>query len=353
MYSNVNTRSLDFLRGLAALVVVMNHTRAQFFTGASNLLTDDQTVLGVFDYLCLALLQITALGTEAVIVFFCLSGFCIAHAVQNSKSAWRFFLRRSIRLWPTFCAGLTGAYVTHFFLSCKLELLGECHRVEFFSIEFFLKFFYINPSLPSAPQFWSLPYEVFFYLLAPFILLRSRIVIFFWISVLFYVTCFYIFGARINPSSYFFIDFFGNSFFWFMSGALLYKYQNEFPRIEYWITIAFFVLAIVWIVKFIFGYSNIYSNTLMIIFAVIVITNISSSSQIVSKFNFGEMSYSLYVFHYAPILVLMGAFEINGLTPKEFTSYIAWVLPLIIIIGYCFLCYIIFERPFIKILRSF
>ncbi len=70
----MSTLVLDFLRGIAAVYVLINHTRGNFFMGGGRVVTEAGGTLGVYDYASLALLQATALGTEFVIVFSALVG---------------------------------------------------------------------------------------------------------------------------------------------------------------------------------------------------------------------------------------------------------------------------------------
>src|SRR4051794_8954166 len=97
--SSVPQHVLDFLRGFAALYVLINHTRGAFFVGGRALLSSDPR-LG--DYLTVGLLQMTALGAEFVILFFVVSGFAMAHSISHSTDVGNFYLKRLLRIWPPY-----------------------------------------------------------------------------------------------------------------------------------------------------------------------------------------------------------------------------------------------------------
>jgi len=60
----VPTNVLDFMRGFAAVYVVINHVRGNFFKGGGRTIAEATDPLGLYDYASIALLQLTALGTD-------------------------------------------------------------------------------------------------------------------------------------------------------------------------------------------------------------------------------------------------------------------------------------------------
>ena len=71
--ARVPTHVLDFMRGFAAVYVVVNHVRGNFFKGGGRTIAESADPLGLYDYVSISLLQATALGTEFVILFFCVN----------------------------------------------------------------------------------------------------------------------------------------------------------------------------------------------------------------------------------------------------------------------------------------
>lgn len=103
-------RSLDGLRGIAALIVVLSHIVAASvgsLSAASEFGTDDG---GVVHWLLRTPLAIFWAGSEFVIVFFVLSGFVLTRAVLRDRPAWgSFYVRRALRLYLPAWASLIPA----------------------------------------------------------------------------------------------------------------------------------------------------------------------------------------------------------------------------------------------------
>src|SRR5690242_13717246 len=88
--------NLDFLRGLAAVLVLASHLRAYIFQNFET--------LGQVSPFTHAFYFATGLGHQAVIIFFALSGFLVGGKViediTKQRFSWpRYILRRLTRLW--------------------------------------------------------------------------------------------------------------------------------------------------------------------------------------------------------------------------------------------------------------
>ncbi len=160
---------LDLVRFVAAVFVVFTHLRHEKFSG--NLLNYGST------------------GNEAVMVFFVLSGFVVAYAVDTKDNTLRdFLLSRLARLYSVALPAL--------FLTVLIDQTGrlidasvydyEYYRADwpvirfvanlFFSTEFW--FVSIRPF--SNGPFWSLGYEFWYYMIfgvAVFLKGRTRIIL--------------------------------------------------------------------------------------------------------------------------------------------------------------------------------
>jgi peptidoglycan/LPS O-acetylase OafA/YrhL len=175
---------LDFIRGLAALSVLLYHIRYRFFLDYSDLVTPDLSAK--LYYGC------TSFGHDAVMVFFVLSGFFIASSIRRDllldRWSWsRYASNRLVRLyvvllpalgltlfWDWLGIRLAGAHAiytglpqswTHDFFNVS-ERLGPS---VFFGNVCFLQTIYVPP-LGSNDPLWSLSYEFWYYLLFPLIL---------------------------------------------------------------------------------------------------------------------------------------------------------------------------------------
>lgn len=99
-------RSLDSLRGVAAVVVMMSH-------GVRPLTDSPQhTWLGdAVSYMALTPLRIFINGPAAVLIFFVLSGLVLSFRfIETPRVAWApFALTRLLRIWPPFALAILGS----------------------------------------------------------------------------------------------------------------------------------------------------------------------------------------------------------------------------------------------------
>src|ERR1700761_6780442 len=107
----VNFKVIDWMRGLAALFVVINHSRGQLFTTATQYAehVKPKANWGAGEWINIVIMQHTSLGVEFVILFFLLSGFSIAHSLNNNDNTAAFYGRRLTRLYPTYIIGIAWA----------------------------------------------------------------------------------------------------------------------------------------------------------------------------------------------------------------------------------------------------
>jgi len=134
---------LDFLRGLAALLVVIEHLRAFLFVPFTRLKAPG--ILTKIFYL------VTGLGHQAVMIFFVLSGFLVGGSVitalQKGKWSWRaYLLRRMSRLWVVLIPAL--------FLTLLWDKLGFTIAPEGYQ-GVFRELYHSGPT-PTIPADWSI-----------------------------------------------------------------------------------------------------------------------------------------------------------------------------------------------------
>ncbi|MBO6526256.1 acyltransferase [Erythrobacter sp.] len=131
--------TMDALRGVAAVCVMLFHAEASFA------------------------LHMTG-GFLAVDLFFCLSGFVIAHAyeqrLRNGFSTREFLLRRAVRLWPMLALGAVLGIMLHGGHAGMLFLLPN----------------WKSPTLlfPANPPLWSLMFEMLAYFAFALLLYRLK-----------------------------------------------------------------------------------------------------------------------------------------------------------------------------------
>lgn len=141
-------KSLEGMRGLCALLVVLGHVlvplQARAFAHEHSVFG---TIITIFD----------GVGSPAVLVFFVLSGFVMAHRYQSAFDgpALREYLwRRWLRLWPIMLIAIGLAVAAEGGASPRV-VLGNL---------FFLQGLLV-PTLPGDMPLWTLTYEVIYYLI--------------------------------------------------------------------------------------------------------------------------------------------------------------------------------------------
>jgi peptidoglycan/LPS O-acetylase OafA/YrhL len=175
-------RSIDFLRGIAALSVAFEHA----------VVAAPYTDIGgpAFARACRAVTDVAGAG---VALFFVISGFCIHlnYARQTAASGrgtfqfGPFWRRRIWRLYPTYlfvlclCMGtILLGYLAH--AATSLWMQYPSPRLRWMGLDFLAHAFMLHGLYPlfdygaGNPPFWTLAREEYLYLMYPLILVLSR-----------------------------------------------------------------------------------------------------------------------------------------------------------------------------------
>jgi peptidoglycan/LPS O-acetylase OafA/YrhL len=349
MYSLENKKifaSLESLRGIASLYVVIGHARFILFMSVSQyILINPISTLNYIEIILLLINLIFTYGIAFVILFFIISGFSIDHSLQrivckenleNAKSMKNifksFYFRRIIRIYIPYVMAIIFSLIilytitlinqdlvhnelgTETYDNLKKSILVSfdpyfiIHSLFYNLIEPIKEGVYIGNNQP----FWTLGIEVFFYILAPVLLLytNSKILIF----IIFIGFLQGIFTFTNNHISLFLLQFLTFIPF-FLMGALLrrnldiiiyYLNKNKINPLLL-LACAFVLFSIAFILKAlkIIYPSYIVVSLSFLFFILFVFSNHFISIKIVHLFEkIGEMSYTMYLVHY-PILLLI------------------------------------------------
>ncbi len=318
----------DWMRFLAAMAVLLNHTRNSLFVEYSQL---EVTSKGFITAVWFAL---SRLGYEAVIVFFVLSGFlvgrpAVVRALSGKFEIKEYFLDRGVRiLIPLFPAIILTAF-SGFIIAHPMSLP-----------QFLGVIFSLQGVLTAVPMnngaLWTLTYEVWFYILGgciafyiaacipsrfpnliPLALIVLAIGVFSQLNALYVLI-------------------------WF-SGAFAYIFR---PRIINWKVLVFGVFLIVIAIaihqlslpntlientKLGFEQGIVISEIILSLGVGLLISNLANlTSSESSKFVrwgrlLGGFSYSLYLIH-LPLLYLQSVQGQTAVTPKTFIHYCLTIL---------------------------
>lgn len=247
------------------------------------------------------------LGHAAVMAFFVLSGYVIAWVLHNKypidyQGVKAFFAGRFMRIYPLYWFILT--LVTIGFVLApgpasdypQLELeriIGDYLLLPYAFIGFF---FFLNKYAYGMIDFpaWTLPYDLLFYLIAPWVVTRKKVLI-----AIIAFELIYLFGiAYFGDQSYSawhqgYLTTGHAAILAFCVGALAFYYRDiQLPVIAVVAAIAVHL----YIAFFPYGMTNYYLNHVVNVFAAAVIV-IGFKKR--SKFDslLGELTYSTYLLH--------------------------------------------------------
>ena len=211
---------LEFIRGIAALVVFFSHGAMNFYQLKLNKLYSL-----MFNW-----------GAESVMVFFILSGIVIELSQQNNpKSAKAFMVNRLKRLYPLFIVGLLLAYSISGWQMWpalgNLFFLGSLQG-------------YIVPVPQLNPVLWSLTFEFFFYCMYAVYISTgfSRLFMRSWIALS--VVCIPLYYFRLPGVVAHFVAMFAFSSIWLI-GRYLPLYISKFPKVS--LPQAFFLFGLLFL----------------------------------------------------------------------------------------------------------
>ena len=346
----VNFSILDALRGVAALYVCVAHARGLLWMGMGQYLKlHPYNTWKVYDYAVAGLMALTKLSGEFVIFFFVLSGFSIAHSLASKNAYLPFLKKRAFRLYPTYLLGLIWAaivliiamvyrpqYFTGFLNNDNVLFSRFQNSTNFFSFKQILNNLFYNPNVSSiiAP-YWSLVYEVIFYLLAPLVILRLRWYVI--ISTLLFIVGFFISSDRTI------INYFLNYNFYFMIG--IYSY-HIIPTLQKYVTSISLPLLLAvsvgslgcMIVIESISPDNRLSMMLSAMLSVFLIANtLQKKIRINWLEKIGEFSYTLYATHFQTILLLFIVYDLSGVIKTDnLSNPIIWItaVPISVIVAY-------------------
>lgn len=359
-----NFESLEVLRGLAALYVLLNHARGFLWVGGERMQAAGTLgALNPFDQAWVALNQLTRLGHEAVILFFVHSGFAIAYSLSRSRGVRGFYKRRLVRLYPTYLVGLFWAFtvlglatilVPEFFDGLYRFGVYDSFPSELrnFTPAAVVKNLLYIPTVPFIPQFWSLPHEVVFYLLAPLYVRRPRLYVA--VSLVLAVV-----GLTVSAEANFFVQhiFVYNGFFaigvaLFLAWDRVAGVMGNIPR---WVVLAFigFAFVVCVLLSRQLGTPNRLTEWIAAVVSVVALgkfAQVKMSSRPLRLL--GESSYSLYVTHVATVVLVVCLYHVlTGQQPPINTPWI-WPIAVPISLGVAYVAYRTVEAPSRRYLQT-
>lgn len=366
---DVNFAILDSLRGLASLYVCIAHCRGNLWIGGEKYLQQHPFSTWNFENWTVMLsMSLTKLSGEAVIFFFVLSGFSIAHSLQAQPSIKLFLLKRFIRLYPPYVLGfilalltvvllktnydlyLSGKYATHTFDLFKNSTVLFQPQIIFYTLLY-------QPLLGTIiTPYWSLVYEVIFYVGAIFFIRKLNV--YYLTSIVFFVTgiaiqiCF----PQLQINSIF-LKFVLQYNFYFMIGIYTYHNLDRFKNLKITDN-RFWVIALLAMYILMIAAESIFGERFNIAFIIaafccvsMIVIFLKKNIHIKPLQQIGQFSYTLYVVHFSVVSCLVWfLFSVVKLPPPDINNFFIWMPAVFICLGISYLMYLLVELPAKKLL---
>lgn len=335
-------KSIQFLRALAALLVVFFHTQSIIHSKVSQ------------DY------SFTNFGAAGVDIFFVISGFIMIYVSYNrfetKNASWQFIKNRILRIVPTYYLFTTFTVLILLFLPTLYSTL----RFDLSNVIFSYLFILSENSAGEAGTVvgvgWTLALEAFFYLIFAIMLNFNRKYLIPAFMIIFLI------GSIVGPFiPYAWATTFANTMtFEFLFGCLIGMWYIKGRELGKFPSVSLIVLGFLWmygaakidLVKDAFDYSRVVAFGIPA--AMIVLGTISLEKYLKihkSILSVGDSSYSLYLIHQytlmassivvVPILVKIGL-----------PAWIIEILLMVIAVISGFACYYLYERPITRWLKS-
>jgi peptidoglycan/LPS O-acetylase OafA/YrhL len=306
--------SLDLVRGLAAILVLVDHWRNLFFLNYHEVRV--HRLFFAVPY------TLTAAAHEAVVIFFVLSGFLIGgtvrRAIERGEWSWTSYLtHRLVRLWIVLLPGLVLCFLLDrigvAFAASRSLFPGDAAEndtaIAFVGNLFFLQGVLV-PAFGSDGPLWSLANEFWYYILFPLGLLavfpstRPRTRLF--SAALFLGLCL---GLRTTLLPLFPL--------WLLGAALFALSRSPLGNSLRWFAVATYV-PILFLCTYLHRILGIGSDYVLAVATAILMWTLLCASQTAPaaalkvRFSRGlaRFSYTLYVVHF-PLLMLIAALVVG------------------------------------------
>lgn len=337
---NSHYPSLDGLRGIAIIMVVLSHLKFSHQTLNSS---------SLYNYFFN--------GGLGVLIFFVLSGFLITSLCLKEKiisddiSLKNFYIRRALRIFPVAYLYLAVLLILNHVFQLQVPYIAIVVAALYLMDIYYFSWY--------TGHYWSLAVEEQFYIIIPFILKKSfRLYLLLILSIIFilpFVVCLQfafplLLNVRILSATTHFFNKFQAIAIGCFCAVLIFKYPIRITISKSWkvITNLIAIAAMLWFqYDGFFSLKNVFAGSaICFLTGYIIVTNLNPSTDLMFAIlnnrviiKIGELSYSIYIWQQ-----LFTSYD--GKLPHYLTAYpynIIWIMAVSAV------SYYFYERFFLKI----
>lgn len=351
---------------MAALYVAVYHTSGQLFSDAVKYaeIVNPKSNWHWWEWFNVAVFQHAKLGLEFVILFFLLSGFSIANSLKNNTDIAGFYKRRAIRLYPTYLIGILWALLAFLLIKIFAENIYFKPDSGYQSVQHFFhnfirpesflsNLFYVPIDNVFTSQYWSLPLEVIFYLLAPWVISRMRMLGI--VTLVLYVIGLVVFGTGYSSltSENILLQYTTEYGIYFVVGMLFYQYKDKlistFPLGKAATVVALVIVfeLMIYLKAYTFkGVPNKLTGWFSILFTYLILFgSLKYNVRVWLLEKVGHFSYTLYISHQATIWIVKIVSYRLGMNYHYIHNMFFWYFGLATCLIVAFGLYLLVERP--------
>lgn len=318
----ITLRGIQYLRGFAALAVVIFHVYAEFPFKTGHTFS---------------------IGSKGVDLFFIISGFIMYTTARNAKLIL-FFSRRLIRIFPLYWIATALSVLLYFFIDGRLPSGTE----SVLSLALIPHYSEAHPTKiwPILVPGWTLSYELWFYGLFGIGLLTRKVV-----SVpSFIIGLFIVLGFIIKWKFAIWVFATDPLLFEFVAGLLLGQIAS---RRQSLIIIALILIGFTIVASVMLGLHYLIAplSALLIVGLTLYIELFGVMVNVPALKYLGDASYSIYLFHIPFIYTFSKLIQIIFVAPLSFSPNILALICIVLALSFgCFMHELV-ERPLLRTVR--
>ncbi|MBB4526542.1 UNVERIFIED_ORG: exopolysaccharide production protein ExoZ [Rhizobium sophorae] len=340
--------NVQSLRGLAALMVVYYH--------AHGLLIKRYAELGLSNEFWTREHGLTKFGALGVDIFFIISGFIIFHSTWDKDlSARSFLIHRVRRIYPVYWV----ATVLFVLITLLPGTSYSLSALDIFASLLLIPKYFNGDVKPVLEVGWSLYYEMFFYVMFAVMISQTRRTILLQMTVLFSLLIVMGIFVKVDLGIWKVIT--NERLLEFIAGGwAAYLYRTGGIRWNNYLRWASVTITVSGTIAFVLfdGWREDYSALITRAPIAVAVFSLFLFDDKLKRFISGHMmsflgdaSYSIYLFHMFPFIILSGMWK-RGFAIPPFEGVATWAVLLVVGAVAGIGAHLIVERPLMSLLRG-